>query len=200
MALVQTLTTDPGQFRPWVSSGGYREGFLPNGKMVFGGTDRIPTKLAADDNQFVLTCPFPTNFAYRLIDFRVWTQSEQGNSSYLDFEPGMRLTMTSDEVGMRPYEVAMYNAFLDSGVTNEMIALGVPPANVGFTTWPPAGGIPSAPILATGSANLQVEWWDISSDATDQFMDVDWCIVVNQYNRSQFDAGAMHMALPVLGV
>lgn len=191
MAIITVDTTSPAHPERWAIPPGYQTSAMPRGIITFAGTETIPAKLAADQTVWTLTCNFPTNFIYRLFDFRVLMNGTAGD--VVDATSAMPITIVDDH---NTWGFCAAQEAAPSGVESPLKS--TTEVQECYEARGSARTPPSTVIQNTsGSANLQVNLVDPSGDTTAEFT-FTWHIGCYQYDVSQLNAGYMHVAIPVL--
>jgi len=158
MATVLTSITPIGNTTIWEqpsSIGGNQSG-IPIAKIVFGGTTIIPSKLAADETNFLINMILPVNYAYRLS--YQGTSAQAATSAALDDYSDQQIMKIAGQVSGLLAQWKMDNdlAFAPAASGGDIVATYQPSAD-------------QANLMIDNSQEgvlLTLQWVDISADTT----------------------------------
>ncbi len=176
-------------------------GLVPWGEIVFAGLQVLPIKAAVDQDQWILQMNFERNFHYRVIEFSISVVCPF-EDDIIDWEPAMRVIVSSDAPGFVDYNFLMVNQLMSALATStrESFQSAFAAVTNDTRTQFVAPFLPSGLIDASGgAARLFLNWMNVTGNLSNA-VTVGFRMRALIFTTDQARNWPIHTPLPIIPI
>lgn len=197
MADVTTAAVDGGTVTFWDIPQGVTG--VPRGEVIYQGSQLVPATENMDTSMFTLTLNLPRNWAYKMMELRVFAQAID-NATFVDYDTGIHVTASTDKDGVSAVFSDQFILWNVLSASTAYVSTGRSfvfsnPTDINFTEYARVPQLPGYFLDASDGGRLFLRWCNDTTDDTNAIT-IGWYAKLYQYSVEQIRSWAVHQPFP----